>query len=495
MPSRPRPSTRPRTRPDARRVGALAAAGAFAFGSLAVANTLAGNQADARQPAPIGQLLGGQELQGKAALGRVQSRLAEVAEQNQLPTDHLREILATDKTAWLDQGGRLFYREPVATAAEQKAGAAASPRWAKTAVAAATGPAFELHSKPGSNRVIYLDFTGHTITGTAWNANGKPATVNVTPYDTDGNTSNWSTAEQDVVRDVWARVAEDYAAFDVDVTTQEPAAAAIDRSGSTDQQYGTRVLIDPTTWYQSGCGCGGVAYVGVYDSTSRHAYYQPALVFTKGVGTGAKNIAEAASHEAGHNIGLSHDGTSSVGYYAGHGAWAPIMGVGYSKAISQWSKGEYANASNKEDDFVVGGQNGLALRADDHGNATSSATALTLGTSVNGVYASDSDVDVFRIDLAAGTFTFAASAAPSGANLDIKLQLLNSAGTVVATADPAAGQTNSATPTGLSASLIRQVTAGRYYLRVDNTGYGDPLNTGYSTYGSRGAYSVRVTAG
>ena len=74
-------------------------------------------------------------------------------------------------------------------------------------------------------------------------------------------------------------------------------------------------------------------------------------------------------------------------------------------------------------------------------------------------------------------------------------RLRGSAGTVVATADPASGQSNSATPTGLSASISRQVTAGRYYLRVDNTRYGNPLNTGYSTYGSRGAYTVRVTAG
>ncbi len=470
-----------------RRTGALVGAGAVVFGALAV---VAGNQADAQQPAPtpIDQLLG-QELQGKSALGKVQSRLAELSERNGIPAAKLQEILATDKTSWLDKDGRLFYREP---GSGTKQAAAPSLRWATKAVAAATGPAFELHSKPGSNRVIYLDFTGHTITGTAWNTNGKPATVNVTPYDTNGNTSTWSTAEQDVVRDVWARIAEDYAPFDVDVTTQEPAQAAITRSGSSDQQYGTRVLIDPTTWYQSGCGCGGVAYVGVYDNTSNHAYYQPALVFTKGVGTGAKNIAEAASHEAGHNIGLSHDGTASVGYYQGHGAWAPIMGVGYSKAISQWSKGEYSGANNKEDDFAVAGQNGLALRADDHGNGTSNATALTLGTSVSGVYASDSDVDTFRIDLSAGTFTFAANAAASGGDLDIKLQLLNSSGTVVATADPAAGQSNSATPTGLSASLSRQVTAGRYYLRVENTGYGNPLNTGYSTYGSRGAYSLIV---
>ncbi|MDX6261703.1 MAG: hypothetical protein QOH84_3391 [Kribbellaceae bacterium] len=477
-----------------RRTGALVGTGAVLFGSLAV---VAANQAGADQnpsPASLASLLGGRPLQGKAALGKLQPRLAELAERNGIAEQKLQKILATDKTSWLDKDGKLFYSEPVASAKERTA-TAKSPKWAAHAVAAATGPAFELHSKAGSNRVIYLDFDGHTITGTAWNANGKPATVNITAYDTDGNTGNWSTAEQNVVREVWARVAEDYAPFDVDVTTQAPAESAITRSGSSDQQYGTRVVIDPTTWYQSGCGCGGVAYVGVYDNTSQHSYYQPALVFTKGVGTGAKNIAEAAAHEAGHNVGLSHDGTASVGYYAGHGSWAPIMGVGYSKAISQWSKGEYSGANNKEDDFAVIGQNGLALRADDHGNGTSDATALTLGTATNGVYANDTDVDTFRIDLSAGTFTFAANSAAVGGDLDIKLQLLDSSGAVVTTADPASGQTNSGTPTGLSASINRQVSAGRYYLRVENVGYGNPLNTGYSTYGSRGAYSVKVTAG
>jgi hypothetical protein len=480
-----------------RRTGALVGAGAMLFGALAI---VAGNQADAQQgpsPVPLDQLLGqleGQPLQGKAALSKLQPRLAELAERNGIAELQLQRILAGDRTSWLDKDGKLFFKEPTATAKEKSA--ASAPKVSKAALAAAAaGPAFELHSKAGSNRVIYLDFDGHTISNTAWNTNGKPATVNITPYDTDGNTSNWSTAEQNVVREVWARVSEDYAPFDVDVTTQAPPESAIDRSGSSDQQYGTRVVIDPTSWYQSGCGCGGVAYVGVYDSTSQHAYYQPALVFTKGVGTGAKNIAEAASHEAGHNVGLSHDGTASVGYYSGHGAWAPIMGVGYSKAISQWSKGEYSGANNKEDDYAVIGQNGLALRADDHGDGTSNATALTLGAEVKGVYATGPDVDVFRIDLSAGTFTFAANAAAIGADLDIKLDLLNSAGAVVATADPAAGQSNSGTPTGLSASISRQVAAGRYYLRVDNTGYANPLNTGYSTYGSRGAYTVRVTAG
>ncbi|MFD7153227.1 pre-peptidase C-terminal domain-containing protein [Kribbella sp. NPDC059898] len=470
-----------------RRAGALACAGAVAFGGLAVA---LGSQADAQQT-PIDQLLS-QPVVGSQALGKVQSRLAEVAVHNGLPTDQLRQILATDKTAWLDADSKLFYREPGLTA-PQKA-AEASPRWARTAVAGATGPAFELHSKPSSNRVIYLDFDGHTITGTAWNASKGVDPVNVSAYDTDGDPSSFSTAEQDVVHETWARVAEDYAPFDVDVTTQEPSAAAIDRSGASDQQYGTRVLIDPDTWYQSGCGCGGVAYVGVYDNSSQHAYYQPALVFTKGVGTGAKNLAEAASHEAGHTVGLSHDGTSTVGYYQGHGAWAPIMGVGYYRGISQWSKGEYADANNKEDDFAVVGTHGLALRADEAGDTTADAAALTVGTPVSGIIAAEDDTDVYRVDVsAAGNYTATASPAAVGGNLDIKLDLLDGSGAVVASNDPASGQSDAGTPTGLGASVTGTLQPGTYYLRIDNVGYGDPLNTGYSTYGSRGAYTLGIS--
>ena len=58
-----------------------------------------------------------------------------------------------------------------------------------------------------------------------------------------------------------------------------------------------------------------------------------ALVFCDHPGAGnEKYVAEAISHEAGHNMGLHHDGTSTTGHYQGHGSgvtgWAPIMGVG-----------------------------------------------------------------------------------------------------------------------------------------------------------------------
>ncbi|GAB2559552.1 hypothetical protein GCM10027269_11680 [Kribbella endophytica] len=413
-----------------------------------------------------------------------------VAQSNGLSVEKLHETLA-DTTSRLDETGRLFFREPSLTPAQKAE--AASPRWASAAVAAAEGPAFELHSKAGANRVIYLDFDGHSITGTAWNADKGIDPVNVSPYDTDGNPAVFSTAEQDVVHEVWARVAEDYAPFDVDVTTQEPPQDAITRSDSADEQYGTRVLIDPDTWYQSGCGCGGVAYIGVYDAASQHDYYQPALVFTKGVGTGAKNLAEAASHEAGHNVGLGHDGTATVGYYEGHGAWAPIMGVGYYRAISQWSKGEYAGANNTEDDYTVISSHGLPLRADDHADTLENASPLTAGTPAPGVITTETDTDLFRVDVTtAGTYTATATPAPTGANLDLQLDLLNASGTQLTSANPASGQSNPGTPTGLDATLTTQLQPGTYYLRLDNVGNADPTSTGYSPYGSRGAYTLTI---
>ena len=102
------------------------------------------------------------------------------------------------------------------------------------------------------------------------------------------------------------------------------------------------MLITRRTFYN--CSCGGVAYVGIFDNVGDT--YKPALVFFDMLGSGnEKYVAEAISHEAGHNMGLNHDGAAGTGYYQGHGSgatgWAPIMGVGYYQPLVQWSKGEY----------------------------------------------------------------------------------------------------------------------------------------------------------
>jgi hypothetical protein len=196
------------------------------------------------------------------------------------------------------------------------------------------------------------------------------------------------------------------------------------------------------------CSCGGVAYVGVYDNVGD--FYKPALVFWNMLGTGnEKYVAEAASHEAGHNLGLSHDGWSGGAYYQGHGTgatgWAPIMGVGYYKELVQWSKGEYPGANNVEDDFVVVGLNGGPLRTDDHGDNIGSATAVTAVPSgavtkikANGVIETAADRDVFSFQANAGAAVIRVKPDARSPNLDLKLRVRDAAGVVIAKSKPKA---------------------------------------------------------
>ena len=133
--------------------------------------------------------------------------------------------------------------------------------------------------------------------------------------------------------------------------------------------------------HRYGSGAGGVAYVGTFGN----AYYAPAYVFPAQLGNGnPKYVAEAISHEVGHNLGLSHDGQidatgATVGYYEGQGSWAPIMGVGYYRPITHWSKGEYAGATQKQDDIAIIKSYIPALPAD---AGASAATATVLPVTV-----------------------------------------------------------------------------------------------------------------
>ncbi len=170
----------------------------------------------------------------------------------------VRKILA-DVTARVNASGRIHFVEP----ARRLDSTAPAPQLAPLPYA----QTFTLHSRPGSSRVIYLDFTGETISGTAWNGSYGTSTsaFYAEPFSLDATPDAFSDAEQDVIQSVWQRVAEDYAPFDVDVTTQDPGAAAIDRVGSADTVFGTRALITDASEIKSSCSCGGVAYLGVFD--------------------------------------------------------------------------------------------------------------------------------------------------------------------------------------------------------------------------------------
>lgn len=424
----------------------------------------------------------GVRSRGEAAIRALGGDLPAVARAYGRSADALRSWLRSDPTLFVDHEGRLLFADDPPPLAPE--GIESTP--VVSPVPAPLSETFRLHTRPGSRRTIYLDFDGHRISGTAWNYGyNENADIVAPPFDRDGVPLEFNDAERTLIQQVWRRVAEDFAGFDVDVTTELADEALLTRSGSDDEVFGLRVLVSPISSYFG--NYGGIAFVGFFDAVGD--FYKPALVFPEILQWNEKYIAEACSHEAGHTLGLSHDGTTSgTTYYAGHGSgetgWAPIMGNSYYKNVTQWSRGEYAEANNLEDDLAIIVQNGLDPAADDFGGTPKSAALLPSGPSfsTSGVMGLGGDVDMLAFSTGAGRASISIQSMPLGPNLDLSVDLVDAQGAVVAT---------SAAPEALGADFSLDLPAGTYFLRISGAGAGDPGSTGYSPYASLGYYTVQ----
>jgi hypothetical protein len=407
-------------------------------------------------------------------------------------------------TIEVDAEGGVFYGDTLLPDPEKmEASASAGPTLPADAPVATLDDAFLLHSRPGSSNVVFIDFDGAVLTGTAWN--GTYSQLDALPFNVEGDGSTFSTLERTRIVDIWHRVAEDLAPYDIDVTTEEPA--------TFDSTTGTILVthsVDANGNNINCTSCGGVAYVGVFGRSNYHTYYSPALVFFNKLGSGNETyVAEASSHEFGHNLNLSHDGTNAgASYYGGHGSglvsWAPIMGNSYNRNITEWSIGEYPDANQQQDDLaIIDGK--LGYRPDDHGDTRAAAATLAVDpdgsvvssnpeldpqnvlTENKGVIGSSADVDVFSFVTGAGVINltvnpawdaFYRSSSRRGANLDIAAELQDLSGTQLAFSDP---------NTDTGASISASVSAGTYYLLI--TGVGNSV-TPYSDYDSLGQYFI-----
>jgi hypothetical protein len=460
----------------------LLAGAAVAFGSTAWA---VDDPADPTGAAVEGtvDLVTGDEAVDVLVTGR---DLQEVAADAGLPPQELIAEFRADESLFLVDSGMVGYADTGDhDAAEHGEAVADAPGGAAAELAVPPGvDVAALSSRPTSAKTIYIDVDGHVMVNEPlWGAFG---TQNSAPFDLDG-VPGLSSAESAVVFEVWRRVSEDYLPFDVNVTTVDPGVEALRKTSPADAAFGQRVVVTPTNFM--GPGILGVALLNIFDF-SRDV---PVYAFTDTPSSRAtKSVAEAVAHEVGHTFGLTHDAdvTTTIDYYAGHGAWAPIMGLPVSPArpVTQWSRGEYAVANNAQDDLSIIAAD-VGYRPDDHGDTTATATPIPATSTTAGVIGRSGDCDVFTVSVGAGDLS-ATIRPPAGAapwsNLLARLTVRNGSGVVVGTATPSV-------PSSWAATVNAVVPAGRYTLAVEPVAWLTP-STGFSSYGSLGAYELVVGA-
>lgn len=332
-----------------------------------------------------------------------------------------------------------------------------------------------LSSYPSASAVVFLDFDGQTVENTSWNANGPI-------YCGASGVTNTQITE------IFNRVSEDYRPFNLNITTDSTVywAAPADTR--------VRVIMTVTSsWYGL---AGGVSFVGSFtwgDNT-------PAFVFTELLKNNTKNIAEATSHEVGHSLGLYHQSSYDANcnkitdYNAGLGtgeiAWAPIMGVGYSKNFTLWNNGPNSfGCTNLQSDLdLITTGNGFSYRTDDYSSSLASAYPVTFQNNqfdINGIIERNTDQDMFQFTLPSfGEFKlnaipFNVGSGDAGSNIDLQISLYDYSKTLLKVYNPGT----------LLRSIIDTVLGtGDYYLTIEGKG-----NIYAPNYASLGSYSLNGT--
>lgn len=311
-----------------------------------------------------------------------------------------------------------------------------------------------LHSNPGAKASIYLDFDGHYEK--TW---GQGVYKNL-------NTPKFS--RYDLIEAIWKRVSEDYAPFNIDVTTELPK--------ETGHGKMVRVAIGGSCndWFK--CQAGGVAMVGSFANS-----YNPNVVyiFADTLYNNSKTVAEASSHEAGHSFGLQHQrtfdrwGRVTREYNPGNSKWSPIMGYSYQNENTTWSNGQSSSMWTYQDDMgiIANKVNGFGYKDDDYPSSIETAQPIT-NNEVKGLIFHHTDKDVFLYKSKGGLHTVEIKTPEIGPNLDAVLEVWNGS-EMIASCNP---------EDSLNCSMKIELPEGTYFFVVANTG----------EYGKVGSYTLTV---
>ena len=393
------------------------------------------------------------------------------------------------------------------------------------AAATLVTPAPALHSLVGAPATLYLDFDGNFETTWSKHDFGYDTSSFIPTYsemkdkrpgiitpafdaDGDGNPIGFSAADDDAMRKIWQRVAEDFAPFNIDVTTVDP--------GSFNNKQALRVAIGGSAydWFQDSTVAkpnSGISSASSFtDSLSNVVYVFSDLIrqwdtakFKDGDGRPIQLIpavASTISHEAGHAFGLRHqstfnaNGTVKQDYNPGGASWTPIMGNSLGSDRTKWWNGMADDKMAQDDMAVMAGPaspNGFGYRPQEALRPLAVQSPYWSTQATSGVISKIAEGDMYWFSTSGGpTQISVVVAAESGPNLDATLTIMRftpwaapySTMTFVGYVDAAPTSTDQ----GLNASYYNaSLSGGMYYVTVGSHG----------TYGDVGQYTIAVFSG
>ncbi|MFC6152562.1 M12 family metallo-peptidase [Nocardioides yefusunii] len=428
---------------------------------------------------------------GRAAVrilgGRDGSDLAAVARAHAMSATELADLFVRDVSLHVDASGQLLFADaldeqvPVTgSGIPETAGGVDFGGWSDPMLPPSVDATFALHSRPGAKRTIFLDFDGFEFTDTQqWKARGF-----YRGWDPSKDGAAFNDEERLMVQDVWRRVAANFAIFDVDVTTEQPSAAALERSNVSDPEFGAVAVISDNaniiTHIQTGGsgsdpdtdevanGVVGLAYLNTFGSMAAYgpswaASRTPSVTWANS--RDAAWTAHAVSHEVGHNLNLTHT-------FARSGDDASDVSDLHAR-IMDYAGARPLEVYPREDRSTISAA-GAQLLPDEAGNSASRAAQLPATGRVSGVVSNSSnssedgrDEDWYRLEecswlSARVTVTDRLSA------LDLKLTLRDAEGAEVATDAPAT-QLTTGILSGRDASLEGLTPQGPLYLVVSGS--------------------------
>lgn len=326
-----------------------------------------------------------------------------------------------------------------------------------------------LSGRPAAPVSLFLDLNGHTATDD-W------GTYSAAAFDLIGGAGTFTPAERLAINNLWRVVAEDFAPFNVNVTTVEPPSFA-DGIG-----YRLVVTSSPGTEIGQSATARGASIIGGFAAagTNTGFVFLPGLPNYLGgiagsIVASALELGNEASRQFGVALGLRNYG--GVNSQLTGIMQAPDSGLGratWSMALTH--SGEAPVVVQDDTAVISSATNGITLAPDDAGDTVASAVPMMDGTA-NGVIADrTADRDVFSFPGTSGNITVRVTVDRYIGNLNAAVRILNAAGVVLGGADPDGTFDASAT--------VYLPATTTYFVEVRSHGGGGEL----------GCYRVDVTA-